>query len=217
MSALPLLDEFLENQPHYLCALRVDGHFPVGNIIAKHTSPEYNALLHLPLLAPFDPLRCPSALLLSNGGHNGQPQLRITVQSVDVVIHKDNTYTQLLQLPGIGDAIQCISGETGYFLGHNQIQFSVLGAGNHPVKCFSFFCSGSGQPFIGKHLEKFPFLVALDVLAEIALLALKGIGLIFIVRRNTAVCGDPLFCLLESALLIHQFIAINRHEMLLPF
>ena len=59
--------------------------------------------------------------------------------------------------------------------------------------------------------------MTLDVLAEIALLALKGIGLIFIVRRNTAVCGDTLFCLLESALLIHQFIAINRHEMLLLF
>ena len=217
MSALPLLDEFLENQPNYLCALQIDGHFPVGNIIAQHTSSEYNPLLHLSLLAPFDPLRGPSTFLLGNGGHDSQPQLRITVQGVDVVIHKDNAHTQLLQFPGIGDAVQRISGETGYFLGHNQIQFSVLGAGNHPVKSLSLFCSGSGQPFICKHLEKLPILMALDVLAEIALLALKGIGLILIVRRNTAVCGDPLFRLLESALLIHQFIAINRHEMLLPF
>lgn len=217
MSALPLSDKFLENQPHYLCSLRVDGHFSVGNIIAQHTSPEYNALLHLSLLTPFDPLRGPSAFFLGNGGHDGQPQLRITVQSVDVVIHKDNAHTQLLQLTGIGDAVQCISGETGYFLGHNQIQFPVFGAGNHPMKGFPLFRSSSGQPFICKHLEKLPFLVALDVLAEIALLALKGIGLILIVRRNTAVCGDPLFRLLESALLIHQFIAINRHEMLLLF
>lgn len=53
--------------------------------------------------------------------------------------------------------------------------------------------------------------MSLDILPKKTLLAVKGIGLILIIRRNAAVGGNTLFSLWIPSLLIHAFITIDRH------
>ena len=56
--------------------------------------------------------------------------------------------------------------------------------------------------YIGKYGIKLPIGITLNILAEIPLLAFKRIGLVFIVRGNTAIGGNSFFRFLHFSLLV---------------
>ena len=109
-------------------------------IIAQQGFSEYNPLLHLPSLAPFDPAGGLTALLLGDGTHDGQTQLRIRVHCVNAIVHKQHANPQLPQLACIGNCIQNISREPANLLGENHPKFSQVGIGNHAIKGGPLFC-----------------------------------------------------------------------------
>ena len=86
MGAFALVHELAEDKADDFRPIFIDSHFAVFYIIAEHTAPEHNALLHLAFLSPFDTLGSLAAFLLCDRGHNGKAKLCIAVQGVDVVV-----------------------------------------------------------------------------------------------------------------------------------
>ena len=85
-----------ENKFYQLRFLWINDQVSSLYIISKERSSKDNALFHPPGLPPFDPAGGPAALLLGKGGHNGQPQFRVRLQSVDIIVCKYNGYAQCL-------------------------------------------------------------------------------------------------------------------------
>ena len=176
-----------EDQPHQLGPLGVDGHAAVFHIIAQQRPSEDHSPLHLPGLTPLDPGGRLAALLLGDGAHDGKPQLRVRLQGVDGVVHKQDTHAQPSQLPGVGNGVQDVSGETADLLGDNQPEFPHVGVVNHPVEGCPLFGGCARDALVSVDLIQLPVRLAGDVLLEIALLRLKGIGLVILVGGDPAV------------------------------
>ena len=63
-------------------------------------------------LAPGDILRDGSALLLGQGRHDGDQQLALAVQGVEVLLFKVDFYTFFFQLTDGNQTVDRVSGET---------------------------------------------------------------------------------------------------------
>ncbi len=84
-----------------------------------------------------------------------------------------------------------------------------MGVGDHAVERRPLFCGGSGDALVGVDLVQLPIRLAVDVLLEVALLALEGIGLVIPVGGHPAVgcylhhvsspLSSALFCFLMYA------------------
>ncbi len=191
MGAFVLVDELVEDEPDDFRALLIDMEFTVPDIIAQHIPAEHHALLHTPALPPLDPVGGLAAFLLRDGGHDGEPQLGVRIQRVDVVVHEDDADAEFLELAGVEDAVQRVAGETADLLRDDQVEGAPLGIGHHPVEGVALLGAGAGDALVNIDFGQLPEGVALYVFAEVFLLALKRIDLIFLVRRYPAVGRDP--------------------------
>ena len=196
----------MEDMPHDLRTFFVDVHLAAMHIVAQHTASEHHALFHAALLPPLDALGCFAAFLLRDGGHDGEPQLRIGVKGVDVVVHEDHANAVPPQFTGITHAVQRVSCKTGDLLRNNEVDLAPLCRIDHAVECLALFRVGARDALIRKHLHQFPLRLPLDVLAKIPLLALKGIRLILVIRRHAAIGRHPFFIVLHLANCVHSFI-----------
>ena len=196
----------MENMPHYFRAFFVDVHFAAMHIVAQHTAPEHHALLHAAFLSPFDALGCFAAFLLRDGGHDGEPKLRIGIKGVDVVVHKDHANAVPPQFTGITHAVQRISCKTGDLLRDNKVDLAPFCRIDHAVERFTLFRVGARDTLIRKHFHQLPFGLPLDVLAKIPLLAFKGIRLVLVIRGHAAIDRHPLSAALHLANCVHSFI-----------
>ena len=79
MSSFPLIYKLVEDKTDNFCPILINIHFAVFHIVAKHTPPKHNSLLHLAFLPPFHTLGSLTAFLLCNRGHNGKAKLCIAV------------------------------------------------------------------------------------------------------------------------------------------
>ena len=107
------------------------------------------------------------------------------------------------------DAVERISRKTGNLFRDDQIEIALFGAGDHALEFTALFGVGAGDAFVRENLVKLPIGVALNILPEIPLLALKGICLIFVVGGNAAIGSHTLSHIDYFSLLIHAFISIH--------
>ena len=178
-----LFDSILvEDQANQRSALRFHCHVSIFDIVAKHGSSEYDSPLHLPGLSPFYPRGCFAALLLRDRAHDTEPQLRVRLQCADAVVHEQNPYANLPQLSSIGNRVQNVSGKSADLLCDNQLEFSHVGIVDHAVEGSPLFSGRTCDAFVSIDLIQFPVRLPFDVLFEVAPLALKGIGLVILVR-----------------------------------
>ena len=115
----------------------------------------------------------------------------------------------LFEVTRVIDAVERISCETGNLFCDDQIEIALFGAGNHALEFTALFGVGAGDAFVRENLVKLPIGVALNILSEIPLLALKGICLIFVVGGNAAIGSHTLSHIDYFSLLIHAFISVH--------
>ena len=197
VGSLAFVKVLVEDQPHDFRAFFVDVKLAAAHVVAQHIPPEDYALFHAAAVSPFDALGRAAAFLLRDGGHDGEPQFRVRVEGVDVVVHEDHADAHCLELPGVTDAVQHIAGEAGDFLGENEVEFVILRVLDHAVEGGAFLRSGAAHALVHIDFVKLPQRVAADVLVEIPLLAFQRIGLVEIVGGHTAIGGDPLDLIVE--------------------
>ena len=182
----------LEQFPDHLCLLLIDGQPPAVFHIAEDTAVTQNHLvLDGLLMTKLDTAGKLAQLVLCDRGHNRQPELRIFVQGVDIVILKKHAYTAAEKLTGVLDGVQCVSCKTGNFLGDHKVKFVLCGILNHPVEILTFLGGNAGQTFINVTGNESPVTVALDQLVVIGYLIAQGIELLVALRRNTGVISHP--------------------------
>ena len=78
------------------------------------------------MLAPFHTGGYPFTFGLCEGTVDGDQELALRIDGVDVLLLEDHGDAKAPQLTGIADGIQCISGEAGDALGDDQVYFARL-------------------------------------------------------------------------------------------
>ena len=163
----------MEDTSDYICAFFIDIQFSVSNVITQHISAEHNALLHHPALTPFAAFRRLTALFLSDRRHYCQAKFSVGIKRVDVVVHKIYAYPYALELSGIADTVENVTGKSGYLLGYDQIKFMLTRIGYHPVKSLAFLCIRAGDTLVHIDIIKFPQRISPDKFIEVSLLTIK--------------------------------------------
>ena len=129
--------------------------------------------------------------VLGDGGHDGQPQLGIFVQGVDVVVLEEHPHPMAQKLPGKLDGVQSISGKAGDFLGDDQIEFVQGGVFDHAVEVFPLLGGNTGKTLVDVPGDKGPAAVALNQVLIVGNLVSQGVELFVGLGRNPGVKGHP--------------------------
>ena len=145
------------------------------------------------LLAPGDILRDGSALLLGQGRHDGDQQLALAVQGVDVLLFKVDFHTFFLQFPDGGEAVHSIPGKATHTLGHDRVDPARQGIGNHPVEAFTVLRADTGDALIGVHIHELLVGIALDVTGVVIHLRSVAGELLIAVGENSGISRYPPF------------------------
>ena len=186
-----LLDAVLaEDQPDKLRFLRLYLYLSILYLIPQQRTAENHAPLHLAGLAPFHPGRGFPTLLLGHRGHDRQPELRVGIQGADAVVHEKHPYPQRLQLPGVGNGVQNISGKTADLFGDDQLKLSFTGVADHAFELLPLFRGGAGDPLVGVNLIQLPAFTVFDKFFKIPLLCLKRISLVLLFCGDTAIARN---------------------------
>ena len=129
--------------------------------------------------------------VLRNGGHDGKPKFRVLVQGFDVVILEEYRNTNIQQVTGVLDGIQCVADETGYFFGEDQVEFAGFGIVNYPMEIFTFLCGYAGETFINIAGDIGPRCIFADEFFIVGNLVRQGVQLLLTVCGNTGIKGEP--------------------------
>ncbi len=162
------------------------------HIVAQKVPPENYALFHPAFLPPFYSFGGLAALLMRNGEENGQSKLCVRDKGVNAVVEKDHADSQLLELPGVENAVQRVAGKTADLLGDDQLKAVILGIRNHTVESGAFLGGGTGDALIDIDFAEFPQRVTFNILSKITFLTFQRICLIVPVGRNLTIGGYPL-------------------------
>ena len=83
-------------------------------------------------------------LVLGNGRHDGQPQLGVLIEGVDIVVLEEHAHAVAKELPRELDRVQRVAGKTGDLLGDDQIKFVLRCILNHAVEVFTVLGGDAG-------------------------------------------------------------------------
>ena len=161
----------VKNLPYHFCTFGVYVYLSVFYIVADHTASENNTLFHSAFLSPFNTLGSLTAFFLCDRSHNRKAKFSIRVKGEKVVVCKHNADAVFLELTGVINAVECVTGKTADFLCYNQVIFLKLGIHHHAVECFTLFCACTRYTFINVNIEQFPHGISFDIFFEIILLA----------------------------------------------
>ena len=182
----------LEEPPDHGGLLLVDDQSPVVLGVAEDpvVSQDHVVLDGL-LMAEFDTAAELAQLILSDAGHDGQPQLRVLVEGVDVVVLEEHAHPGGQQLPGVLDGVQGVSGKAGDLLGDDQVEQPCLGVLHHPMEVVPLFGGGRRQALVNVARHKGPGAVAPDQILIVGDLVAQRIQLLVALRGHTGVVGHP--------------------------
>ena len=150
---------------------------------------EDNIVFDRLLMAEFDAAGQLAQFILRNAGHDGEAQLGVLVERVDVVVLEENAYACGKQLARIADAVERVAGKTGDLLGEDEVEFVVLRVLHHALKVVALARRHAGQTFVDIAVDERPGRVAGDIVAVVANLVVERIELFIAVGRNARVKG----------------------------
>ena len=182
----------LKQFPHHGGLLLVD-HQPAAVLpITKDPAvAQHHTLLDGLLMTKLHTAGQLAQLILGDAGHDGQPQLAVLIQGVDVVILEKHPYPGGQQSAGILDGIQGISGKTSDLLGNDQIKKSRLSILDHPVEILPILCSGGREPLVNIAFHIGPVDIAANQILIIGYLVPQGIQLLIGLAGYPGVEGHP--------------------------
>ena len=94
------------------------------------------------------------------------------------------------EAPFLGQQVQPKLCPVAWIDSDDELEFAHLGVGNHPVELHPLFRAGPCDALIRINPVQLPVRLTVDVLPEIPLLGLEGVGLILLVRGHPAVTCD---------------------------
>ena len=149
------------------------------------------ASLHSTALAPCDIGGDGFTLRLGEGTGEGDPQLTVFLQRIDVFLLEDDCDAELFQCPDIVEAVHRVAGEAGDRLGQNHIDFLLAAVTNHPHEVLTLLGRGSGDALVCKDTGHRPSGVGHDFIGIVLFLHLIAVCLILLFSRNSAVSCHP--------------------------
>ena len=127
--------------------------------------------------------------VLGDAGHDGQAQLAVLVQGVDVVILKEHPDTRVQQFAGVLDGVQSVTGETGDLLGDDEVKESGAAVLYHAVEVFALFGGGGRQALINVALHIGPVGIFSDQAFVVLNLVAQRIELFVALAGHASVKG----------------------------
>ena len=203
----------LEELPHHLRLGLVDHQAAAILHIAEDPAvAQHHAGLDGLLMAELHPTGQLPQLVLGNGGHNGEPQLRVLVQGVDVVVLEEDSHAVAQQLPGVADGVQGVSGEAGDLLRNDQVEFVLGGVLHHAVEVLPLSGGDAGETLVNIARHKGPGQVLFDQVLVVGDLVPQRIQLLVAVRGDPGIVGNPQGDLIDGMLsqLLPHFMDVHR-------
>ena len=171
---------FVNHQPTFILDIAKD------TVVAQH-----HLVLDGLLMAELDTAGKLTKLVLRNTGHNGQPQLRIVIEGVDVVVLEKHPHAATQKLTGVLNGVQGVTGKTGDLFGDDQIEHPCSGIIHHPVEILPLLCGNAGKTFINIAGNEGPVGIALDQILIIRDLVAQRVQLFVTLRGYAGVVSYP--------------------------
>ena len=157
-----------ENVPDHLSLLCVHPDSVFVDVVPVQETPVqkltiFKALADPPLLV----LAGRAAFFLRVGGEDGQHQLSLGAQRVDVLFFEVHVHTQPLQLPDGLQQRDRVTRQTREALRNDHIDFTVAAGGHHALEVLPIFL-GPGQRLVRVHTAVDPAGVVIDQVAVVA-------------------------------------------------
>ena len=181
----------LKQLPHHHRLFLVDDQPPVALCIAENAAvAQHHTLFDGLLMAEFHAGGELAQLVLGDGGHDGQAQLRILVECIDVVVLEKDAHARGEELPGVLDRVQRVAGEAGNFLGDDQIELPRLGVVHHAVEILAASGGNAGKALVDIARHERPGGIFADEVFIIADLVAQRVQLLVRFRGDAGVVGD---------------------------
>ena len=132
-------------------------------------------------------------LLLCKRGEEGEHELRILAQRIEVVGFKEHPdrRRQAFQHPDQGNAVHQISRKSGNALREDEVVFALFAGFDHRVELIPVLEGCPGDALIGKDVFELPIRMVLNQLAVVCLLKLERGKLLIVIGRDTAIRANP--------------------------
>ena len=140
-------------------------------------------------LAPGDVLGYGATLLLGQTGHDGEQQLALAVEGVDVLLLEEALAAGVLELADDGEAVHGVAGEAADGFGDDEVYLSIQGIRHHAVEAVPVLGVQAGDTLVRIDAHELPVGVGLDVLGVVVHLGLIAGILLIAVRGHTGVPG----------------------------
>ena len=179
--------------PHHCGLCRVDDQLAAHLVIAQEPGAvdHRDALLEAVLYAQADVLADGAALLLGDGGEDGQYDLALAVQRVDALLLEHHAHVQRPQPPHHGQAVQRVPGEAGDGLGEDQVDAARLGVREHAVEAVPPGEARAADPLVGIDARQGPAGMVDDQVVVVGALDRVGALLLLQVGADPAVRRHP--------------------------
>ena len=168
--------------------------------------PEQDAVLLRSLEAETGPFGQLAHLVLRDGGHDGEAQLGVPVEGVDVVVLKEHADAVPQQLARVADAVEGVAGEAADLLGHNEVEPPGFGVLNHAEKLLASLDRGAADALVHVAAGKGPVRIGADIVLKVADLIAEAVDLLLLVGRNAGVVGHGKRGVKDAAALCLHFV-----------
>ena len=151
---------------------------------------QHHAVFDGLLMAEFHTAGELAQLVLGDAGHDGQPQLAVLVQRVDVVVLEKSPHPGGEQPPGVLDGVQGVAGKAGDLLGEDEVKAPGLPVLNHPVEILPLFGGGGGESLIDVAVHIGPAGIPADQVPVVLDLVAQGVQLFVGLAGHPGIEGD---------------------------
>ena len=139
----------LEQLPYHRRLFLVNDQPAVFLAIAENAAvSQHHVILDGLLMAEFYAAAELAQLVLGNGRHDGQPQLGVLIEGVDIVVLEEHAHAVAKELPRELDGVQRVTGKTGDLLGDDQIKFVLRCILDHAVEVLTVLGGDAGQALV---------------------------------------------------------------------
>ena len=118
---------------------------------------------------------------MGEGTGEGDPQLAVLLQRIDIFLLENNADSEVLQLSGIHQTVLRISGKTADGFCYDKVYLTSLAVCDHLFELFPFLCICTRDPLICINTGHFIILMLIDIFCIILDLCLKTMELVFLV------------------------------------
>ena len=151
---------------------------------------DHPALLHGLLFAPDDVFADTLALGLGEGAVEGEQELALPGDGVEVLLLENDRDAQLAQFTGVFDGVQRVPGKAGEGFGEDEVDPAPPALADHPLEFLPAADGRAGFALVGEHVRHDPVRIFCDFFGVVALLRLVAGELLLVIGGDAAVGGD---------------------------